>query len=249
MIVQNRRIIIKLGSNILTNGGEEINKHLIGRLCDQVSDLSIYNNQVAIVSSGAVASDPKTHRSRGLRAAVGQPNIFDQYRRNLNGHGLEVAQFLINDLQVQEGKSEYTKNLLLEALSERVVPIINGHDTADDHATKMLSISADNDTLACVVAKLINATDIVIVIDKAGLLDLLGVVVHEANLGLVTELMMMARGGSTHGHGDNGMSVKLKNMFEATRYGIRAIMVPGNEEHFILRALSDEKNFGTLFTK
>lgn len=248
--VERRRVVVKIGSSLLTNNGTGINKELINSVCDQAHALICKGHQIALVSSGAVASDVNLHRSKGLRAAVGQPKLFERYRYCFYGYGFEAAQFLVNDLLLRHGHdNNYTRDLIIEAINEGVIPIINGHDTANDFELKMLERCADNDVLARLIAVLIDATDLIIAIDEDGLLDGDKNIIHEASLSKKDYYLGLANGGNAVGHGSDGMRTKLQNLFNAITHDIRAIMAPGKAKNFILRAFEGEKNFGTLFTK
>jgi len=217
------RIGIKLGSSLLTSNQGEINKALISKICFQVAELLKNNHEVFIVSSGAVASDPKKYRSKNLRSAIGQIKIIDYYSKNFKSHELETAQFLLTDREL------ISNNRVTEEL-------------------KALEICADNDKLFFLTCSLVKADVAIIGFSQKGLLDNNGKIIHRVKINEIKKILSYAKKGSALGHGDDGMKTKIEILNKIAKKGIRAILVPGKEKDFILRALANEKNFGTVFT-
>ncbi|MDO9231725.1 MAG: hypothetical protein Q7U36_04615 [bacterium] len=241
------RIGIKLGSSLLTSNQGEINKALISKICFQVAELLKNNHEIFIVSSGAVASDPKKYRSKNLRSAIGQIKIIDYYSKNFKSHGLETAQFLLTDRELISN-NRVTKKTLIEAFQEKVIPIINGNDAVDSEELKALEICADNDKLFFLTCSLVKADVAIIGFSQKGLLDNNGKIIHRVKINEIKKILSYAKKGSALGHGDDGMKTKIEILNKIAKKGIRAILVPGKEKDFILRALANEKNFGTVFT-
>lgn len=241
------RIGIKIGSNLLANGNGEINNQFILEVCRQAAWLNKNDNDVFIVTSGAVASDPKKQRSKNLRAGIGQPRLMNKYTTYLEIFGIEASQHLLTDRNVLGRFSTRTKETLLEAFREKVIPIINGNDTVDDKELNALEFCADNDVLFKSVCILIEADIAIIGLGEKGLLDQGGKVIYEARINEIDKLFRCAQKGSELGHGSNGMVTKIRALTELTQRKITAILAPGKEEDFILRAFAGEKDFGTRF--
>jgi glutamate 5-kinase len=241
------RIGIKLGSSLLTNNQGEINKALISKICFQVAKILKDGHEIFIVSSGAVASDPKKYRSKNLRSAIGQIKIIRYYSKIFASHKIETAQFLLTDRELLNNNA-VTKKTLLEAFCEKVVPIINGNDTVDNEELRALEICADNDKLFYLTCLLVKADVAIIGFSQKGLLDNDKKIVHQVRTTEIKKILGYAKKGSALGHGNDGMKTKIEILNKIAKKGIRAILAPGKEKDFILRALANEKNFGTIFT-
>lgn len=241
------RIGIKIGSNLLANGDGEINERLIREVCRQVATLIKDGHEVFIVSSGAVASDPKKHRSKNLRAGVGQIRLMNSYAKHFAVFGIEVSQHLLTDREVLGKNVTINKKTIFEAMEEKVVPIINGNDVVDDKELKALEFCVDNDVLFKSVCLLVNAELGIVGLGEKGFLDGEGQVIHKVKSDEIDRMLKFAKKGSALGHGTNGMVVKIKTSGELARSGMKVILAPGKEKDFILRAFSGEKYFGTCF--
>lgn len=241
------RIGIKLGSSLLANNQGKINKSLISKICFQIAKLLKDGHEVFIVSSGAVASDPKKYRSKNLRSAIGQIKIIRYYSEIFNNHKIETAQFLLTDRELI-GNNIVTKKTLFEAFQEKVIPIINGNDAIDSEELRALKICADNDKLFFLTCSLVKPDVAIIGFSQKGLLDNDMKVIHRVRKTDIKKILGYAKKGSALGHGNDGMKTKIEILNKIAKKGIRAILAPGKEKDFILRALANEKNFGTVFT-
>lgn len=241
------RIGIKLGSNLLASKAGKIDEKLILEVCRQVAHLQRNGHEVFIVSSGAVASDSNTRRSKNLRAGVGQIRLMNRYQKFFDVFKIEISQHLLTDREIIGKHNLTAKNTLLEALAEKIVPIINGNDVVDGKELKALEICADNDILFKSVCLMLKAELAIIGLGKKGLLDKKKRVVSEVRASQIGELLKYARGGSKLGHGKNGMKTKILVLAELAKNGVASTLSPGNEPDFILRSMKREKNFGTWF--
>lgn len=240
------RIGIKLGSSLLTNSRGKINETLISKICLQISELSQSGHEVFLVSSGAVASDPKRHRSKNLRSAVGQVKLIQYYSKIFEIYNLEISQFLLTDRELLTNNL-ITRKTLLESFSEKVIPIINGNDVVDNEELKALEICADNDKLFYLTCLLVKADMAIIGFSKKGLLDNNTKIIHKVKTSEINKVLSYAKKGSLLGHGRNGMKTKIEILGKLADKGICAILAPGKEKDFILRSVAGEKNFGTKF--
>ena len=239
--------MVKLGSALLTNGKGEINESFIADVCEQVSCLITIGHRVLIVSSGAIASDEHTHRSNNLRAAIGQSKLMNIYSKYFHNLSLEVAQLLLTDDYLSEGKTKIAKEVINDAFNEKVICIVNANDVIDDQEIKALKYCADNDVLAKLICRLIEADMIIIGFTEAGLKDNNNKVVHEAKQYELDQLLNFAKGGNELGHGEDGMLTKIKTLWILASDGLTAILAPDKEPNFILRAYNGERKFGTRF--
>lgn len=170
-----RRLVVKLGSNILTNSRGVLDPAAMRRLVDQVAALHREGTQTLIVSSGAVAAArsrfPDLRRrpdlpAKQMLAAIGQVRLMHLYDRLFAKHGVPVAQALLarGDLGTRQGYLN-ARSTLLGLLEHRVVPIINENDVV---ATDEIQFG-DNDTLSAIVAGLVDADFLLLLTDIAGL--------------------------------------------------------------------------------
>jgi glutamate 5-kinase len=248
--MKKKKIIgIKLGSSVLVVDGK-INRKLIKGVCEQAISLVRDGFGVFIVTSGAIASDQSKRRSKNLRSAVGQIRIANEYRIFLEKFGIDGAQILLTDEQlVDEGslKTILTKKIMQEAFSAGVIPIINANDVIDDEEIKALEHCADNDRLFKLMSLLVGADIAIIGFDQSGFLDPEGQVMHSIKASEIEIALGFANGGSALGHGLDGMRTKVLVLAELAQEQMQVCLAPANEENFILRAVSEEKNFGTRF--
>jgi glutamate 5-kinase len=240
---------IKLGSATLVEMGK-IREEFIKSVCTQIAKLINSGYGVFIVTSGAVASDVKSERSKNLRSAVGQPRIMQTYAKYLGQFGLDSAQLLLTDEQLIDAKSvktKLTKKIMHEALSQGVVPIINANDVIDSEEVDALRYCADNDKLFKLMCLLVDAEIAIIGFDQVGFLDAKKRVLHNIKTSEIDLVLKFAKGGSKLGHGKNGMRTKIISLSELAKAGMRVHLAPAKEKDFILRSVAGEENFGTKF--
>jgi glutamate 5-kinase len=240
-------IAIKLGSALLTDGKGKIKLEFISEVCRQVAQLMRLGHRVLIVTSGAIASDEHLHRSKNLRAAIGQGKLISLYAQYFHTYGLQVAQLLLTDEQLTEGKTAVTEAVIQEAFRENVVCVINANDVVASTEIKALEHCADNDVLTGLVCRLIDADLAIIGLAEDGVRDNASNIIRVIHQSDLAQVMTYAKGGNKLGHGENGMRTKIKTLGALAVSGTRAIIAPGKQKDFILRAASGEKNFGTVF--
>ena len=207
-----------------------------------------------LVTSGAIRSDHKTDRSDNLRAGVGQVKLIFLYALFFKVFfGIDIAQILFSDKDLFDknrkliGKNSVLCKTMTEAFSRKVVPVLNYNDTVDDKQAKALKECADNDNTAKWACILVEADLCIIGFDKQGLLDEQGNVIYQIKQNEKKFALSCAKGGSGLGHGSRGGEVKIRVCCDLATVKIRAVLVPGNEKNFIIRATAGEKNFGTTF--
>jgi len=249
------KIAIKVGSNLLVDncdGHEVINYGFILDLAGQIAELRRQGHSVLLVTSGAVASDPRSHRSKNLRAAIGQSRLMSVYTQCFREHGVkDVAQILLTDHDFRYPK--VLKATVAEAFGEGVQVVINANDPVNNKELMNMVKCEDNDRLTAKVARALGLDFVLFGIDKPGLLDNDGEVVHRVTLAEYVQVIGYAKGGSQHGHGDEGMKTKLEQLFKLVSQNIDAILLPAREPEAFLRATEamlsrSAISFGTIFS-
>jgi glutamate 5-kinase len=245
-----RRIVVKVGSSLVTNEGRGVDAQAIGNWCRQLAGLAAQGREVVMVSSGAIAEGMKRlgwaarpHELPELQAAaaVGQMGLVQMYETQLSQHGLRSAQVLLTHADLAD-RERYlnARSTLLTLLTLKVIPVINENDTVVNDEIKV----GDNDTLAALVANLIEADALVILTDQRGLFtadprqDASARFIDVAAAG-DPELERMAGGiGSTIGRG--GMITKVLAAKRAARSGANTVIAWGRESDVLLRLASGE---------
>jgi len=252
---QARRIVVKVGSSLVTNDGRGLDEGAIGEWCRQLALLARDGRELIMVSSGAIAEGMKrlgwTTRPHELNelqaaAAVGQMGLAQMYETKLRENGLASAQVLLTlaDLADRE-RYLNARSTLLTLLSLRVLPVINENDTVVNDEIKF----GDNDTLGALVANLVEADVLVILTDQKGLYtadprkDPEAKFVHVGRAGDAALEAMAGGAGSSIGKG--GMITKILAAKRAARSGASTVIAWGREPDALLRLARGEA-IGTL---
>ncbi|HEY8709004.1 MAG TPA: glutamate 5-kinase, partial [Burkholderiaceae bacterium] len=170
-----RRIVVKVGSSLVTNEGRGVDADAVGNWCRQMAAMAAQGREVIMVSSGAIAEGmkrlgwtvrPKEVHELQAAAAVGQMGLAQIYESKLREHGMGSAQVLLTHADLAD-RERYlnARSTLLTLLSHRVIPVINENDTVVNDEIKF----GDNDTLGALVANLVDADALVILTDQKGL--------------------------------------------------------------------------------
>jgi glutamate 5-kinase len=250
-----RRIVVKVGSSLVTNDGRGLDEQAIGEWCRQLSALVRDGREVIMVSSGAIAEGMKrlgwTTRPQELNklqaaAAVGQMGLAQMYETKLRENGLGSAQVLLTHADLAD-RERYlnARSTLLTLLTHGVLPVINENDTVVNDEIKF----GDNDTLGALVANLVEADALIILTDQKGLytadprLDSTATFVHEAFAGDAALEDMAGGAGSSLGKG--GMITKILAAKRAAGSGASTVIAWGREPDALVR-LSQGEAIGTL---
>jgi len=250
-----RRIVVKVGSSLVTNEGRGLDEVAIGEWCRQMSVLAREGREVVMVSSGAIAEGMKRlgwatrpHEVHELQAAaaVGQMGLAQMYETKLREHGLGSAQVLLTHADLAD-RERYlnARSTLRTLLQHRVLPVINENDTVVNDEIKF----GDNDTLGALVANLIEADALVILTDQKGLYtadprkDPSAQFVHEAQAGEPVLEAMAGGAGSSLGKG--GMITKILAAKRAAGSGASTVIAWGREPDALIRLARGEA-IGTL---
>ena len=250
-----RRIVVKVGSSLVTNEGRGLDEQAIGEWCRQLSALVRDGREVIMVSSGAIAEGMKrlgwTARPQELHelqaaAAVGQMGLAHMYETKLRENGLGSAQVLLTHADLAD-RERYlnARSTLLTLLTHGVLPVINENDTVVNDEIKF----GDNDTLGALVANLVEADALIILTDQKGLYtadprrDPSATFVHEACAGDAKLEEMAGGAGSSIGKG--GMITKILAAKRAAGSGASTVIAWGREPDALLR-LTQGEAIGTL---
>ncbi|MFO1263599.1 MAG: glutamate 5-kinase [Rhodoferax sp.] len=249
------RIVVKVGSSLVTNEGRGLDEQAIGEWCRQLSALVREGREVIMVSSGAIAEGmkrlgwsvrPKAVQELQAAAAVGQMGLAQMYETKLRANGLGSAQVLLTHADLAD-RERYlnARSTLLTLLKLGVVPVINENDTVVNDEIKF----GDNDTLGALVANLVEADALVILTDQKGLYtadprkDPNATFVHEARAGDPALEAMAGGAGSSIGRG--GMITKILAARRAAGSGASTVIAWGREHDALLR-LTQGEAIGTL---
>jgi glutamate 5-kinase len=250
-----RRIVVKVGSSLVTNEGRGLDEVAIGEWCRQMALLVGQGKEVIMVSSGAIAEGmkrlgwtvrPSEVPALQAAAAVGQMGLAQMYESKLRENGMGSAQVLLTHADLAD-RERYlnARSTLLTLLQHRVLPVINENDTVVNDEIKF----GDNDTLGALVANLVEADVLIILTDQKGLYtadprkDPAATFVHEARAG-DPQLETMA-GGAGSSLGKGGMITKILAAKRAAGSGASTVIAWGREPDALLR-LCQGQNMGTL---
>jgi glutamate 5-kinase len=249
------RVVVKVGSSLVTNEGRGLDEAAIGEWARQLSALVLQGREVIMVSSGAIAEGMKRlgwktrpHEIHELQAAaaVGQMGLAQMYETKLRENGLGSAQVLLTHADLAD-RERYlnARSTLLTLLKLGVLPVINENDTVVNDEIKF----GDNDTLGALVANLVEADALVILTDQRGLYsadprkDPAAQFVSVALAGDLALEAMAGGAGSSLGRG--GMITKILAAKRAAGSGASTVIAWGREPDVLLR-LSQGESIGTL---
>ena len=249
-IIKARRIIVKIGSALLTGGGRGLDKTAIAGWVAQIAELCKQDREVVLVSSGSVAEGmsrlgwktrPESLPELQAAASVGQMGLVQTYETLFRSHGLHTAQVLLtHDDLSRRDRYLNSRSTLLTLLKLGVVPVVNENDTV---ATEEIRFG-DNDTLGAVVANSLEADVLVILTDQSGRfdsdpsIDPAAKLIHQASINdpALSEMV----GESRSGLGRGGMVTKLRAARLAARSGAATVIVGGREDRVLTRVIGGE---------
>jgi glutamate 5-kinase len=249
-----RRLVVKIGSSILTDDGQVRAEWLAG-LVEDLADVRKNGTQLIIVSSGAVAlgravlgvaSVPMKLEEKQAAAACGQILLMKAWREQLQPHGMQAAQLLLTPHDSDDRRRYLNaRNTLETLLQHQIVPVINENDTV---ATAELRFG-DNDRLAARVAQMASADMLVLLSDIDGLytanphVDTSATLVREVDE--ITPAIEAMAGAATSSVGSGGMITKIQAAKIALAAGCHMAIAAGKGAH-PLKAL-EETSHGTWF--
>lgn len=254
-VVSARRVVVKVGSNVLSDRDGRISEAVIGDLAGQIAALVKDQREMILVTSGAISTGmtrmglvrrPTLLPELQAAAAVGQGHLMHLYAREFGSAGVEVAQILLTSDDLKARQRHLNARNTITALLERgIVPIINENDSVLTEEIRF----GDNDILSALVANLVKADLLVILTDIGGLMTEdprrgRGKLVREVR-SIGPEVEALARGaGSARGTG--GMVSKIRAVKMVVASGEAAIIADGREKD-VLRRLFRGEEVGTFF--
>jgi glutamate 5-kinase len=252
-----QRLVVKIGSALLTNNGSGLDRRAIDGWVEQINQLLAQGKEIVLVSSGSVAEGivrlgwtqrPDSIHELQAAAAVGQMGLIQTYESSFQRFDRLTAQILLDhDDLASRQRYLNARSALQTLISLNVIPIVNENDTVVTDEIRF----GDNDSLAALVANLIDADLLVILTDKDGL--------YTANPDQNTDATLISEamandtsldalaGGSSSGLGRGGMVTKLQAARLAERSGCSTVIVGGRNNN-IITAVADGAEVGTLLT-
>ena len=250
-----RRLVIKVGSGLVTNRGQGLDHAALARWVSQIAELRKLGREVVLVSSGAIAEGmqrlgwkrrPRAVHELQAAAAVGQMGLIEAYESSFREHALLTSQVLLTHEDMADRKRYLNaRSTLRTLLGLGVIPIINENDTV---ATDEIRFG-DNDTLGALVTNLIEADALVILTDQAGLYSAdprthaEARLIAEAQAGDPELEKLCGGAGSEIALG--GMLTKVLAAKRAARSGAHTVIASGHEQNVLVRLVNGE-HIGTL---
>ena len=235
-----RRLVIKVGSSLLTNDGRGIDRAAVSRWVEQIVALRALGKDVVLVSSGAIAEGMQrlgwTRRPAAIHelqaaAAVGQMGLVQAYETAFARFGIHTAQILLTHEDLADRRRYLNaRSTLFTLIGLSVVPIINENDTVTTDEIRL----GDNDTLGALVTNLIDADVLILLTDQPGLYtadprrDPKATLLDRARAGDVQLEAMAGGAGSALGRG--GMLTKVLAAKRAARSGASTVIADGRED-------------------
>ncbi|KAB0670154.1 glutamate 5-kinase [Oryzomonas sagensis] len=251
-----KRVVIKIGSRVLTDADGALDLAVIGRICRDLAALHARHLQVVVVSSGAIAAGrselgltdkPRTIPHKQAAAAIGQSLLMRAYEEALEPHGLKAAQILLTSEDLVNRQRFLNARATMDALlGFGIIPVINENDTVVVDEIKF----GDNDNLSALVTNVAEAQLLLILTDIEGFYS--ADPHHDPEARLiplvkgVTREVERAAGGAESTVGTGGMATKVAAAKKAGKNGVPTIMVDGKRDGIIAAALRGDE-VGTLF--
>jgi len=250
LLTDAQTLVVKVGSSLVTNDGQGLDQTAISAWVAQIAQLVRQKRQVVLVSSGAVAEGmqrlgwkkrPTNINELQAAAAVGQMGLVQMYESCFSQHGLHTAQVLLTHEDLADRKRYLNARSTLRTLLDlNVIPIINENDTVVTDEIRF----GDNDTLASLVANLIEADVLVILTDQSGLYSAdprknpdAELINREVAGNPALEKMA---GGAGSSIGSGGMLTKILAAKRAARSGAHTIIASGREQNVLFRLANGE---------
>lgn len=258
ILEKSKKIVIKIGSNVLSDESGTVNKEAIQNIVEQINDIIAKGKQVIIVSSGAgicgVGAINKWSRRGDINykqalCAIGQVELMMAYKEYFCDYDIHVAQILLTREDFKDPhRTLNIRNTLFTLIDEGVVPVINENDSVSVDEIKI----GDNDTLSALTANLWNADALVALSDIDGVFDkdpkkhadaeLIG---HVED---IDELLSRISLGDKSSFGTGGIGTKIEAAGMVNAYGIPMLLLNGKKRNIIKDAVAGVKR-GTVFIK
>lgn len=257
LIKDSRKVVIKIGSNVLSNEHGEVNREVLHSIVEQASDLVGQGKQVIMVSSGAgicgVGAINKWSRRGDMNykqalCAIGQVELMMAYKEYFSDYDIHVGQILLTKGDFEDPhRTLNIRNALFTLVDEGVVPVINENDSVSVDEIKI----GDNDTLSAHTANLWNADLLIVLSDIDGVYDKDPKQEKDArlieNVEDIDRLLESINIGGKSSFGTGGIATKIEAARLVNQYGIPMILLNGKKPGIIKKALNEEET-GTVFT-
>src|SRR3954469_18138089 len=245
LLAQANRLVIKVGSSLVTNQGHGLDHAALAKWAEQIAELKRREREVLLVSSGAIAEGMQRlgwkRRPRQLHhlqaaAALGQMGLVQAYESCFRTHGLHAAQILLTHEDLADRRRYLNARSTLRTLLElNTIPVINENDTVAIDEIKF----GDNDTLAALVTNLVEADALIILTDQAGLFDADPRTHANARLIEEADALDPALAGMAGGTGSalarGGMATKVQAARRAARSGAHTVIADGRLADVLVR--------------
>ncbi len=258
MIMNNKRIVVKVGTSTLTHPSGSFNLRHIESLVKVLSDIKNSGVEIVLVTSGAIGlgmaklglrERPKDTPTKQACAAVGQCELMNMYDRLFGDYNVTVAQVLLTKYVISDERKDNVLNALDRIISSGAVPIVNENDVV---AIDELELEVgENDSLAAIVSVLVGADLLIIMSDIEGLYDKNPRDHRDAKLisrveSITDEIENYAEGAGTD-LGTGGMATKIRAAKIANSHGVDMLIINGSRAENLYDVM-DGKIIGTLFT-
>lgn len=254
--IKAKRIVVKIGTNVITNRNGTLNFNLIKRLAAQIAEIKKKGKEVIIITSGAIGAGMKELRldsrpadvtMQQVCAAIGQNILMSKYHSLFSRHGIKVAQILLSyENFLNKRTYRNLQNSLSKLLDLGVVPIINENDpiSIDEIGPSF----GDNDVLSALIASRIKADLLIMLTNVDGLFNKDP---NGKNAVLIKEIRningsIWAIKGKSSQLGTGGIHTKIKAAKTATKAGATVVIANGKQNNILLRILNNE-DVGTIF--
>jgi glutamate 5-kinase len=239
-----KKIVVKIGSTLITDGGKGIDRKMIATWAEQMATLRTQGVDVVLVSSGSIAEGitrlglktrPTNISELQATAAVGQMGLVQAYEVGFQQYGLHSAQILLTHADLSNRKRYLNARTTLRTLlAYGTVPVVNENDSVSNEEIRF----GDNDTLSALVANLIEADLLIILTDQDGLFDSHPGENPDAKLiekAAANDAQLMSYAGPSSGQlGSGGMQTKVSAAQLAARSGTHTVIASGKRENVII---------------
>ena len=260
IMIESKKVVIKIGSNTLSKGDGTINHDFFTDLARQIADLKNDGKQIVVVSSGARLAGLSTlgkwkrkedlHYKQAL-CSIGQVELMDSYRRVLKEYGIHIGQILVTGEDFSDPQRTLRiRNTLFTLLDEGVVPIINENDSVSVDEIEQEVKIGDNDNLSALTANLWNADLLLTMSDIDGVFNKDPSTNSDAQLLEVVydsdQVLNSIEVGEKGAFGTGGIVTKIDAARKVNEYGIPMILVNGKKPGIIASLKTGEAR-GTVF--
>lgn len=255
--IKAKRVIVKIGTNVITRKDGTINSALIKHLVEQIATIKKKGKKILLITSGAIGSGmkelnlkekPKDVTMRQVCASIGQHILMSNYQLLFNKHNIKVAQILLTYENFSSAKTfDNLRNSLNKLLDLGIVPIINENDpiSIDEIGPSF----GDNDILSALIASKMGVDLLIILTDVDGLFNKNP---NRRGAILIKEVRSIDKsieslGGKPNRLGLGGMKTKIKAANIATKAGTSVVIANGKRNNILTRILNNEE-VGTIFS-